>query len=100
MDKENVIDRVSKREMQVFPHLPKVCVMPLHFSKRPTLVAVFTNQKKPEEDFHFYENSHYYTKSRSFIKVTWCNLNIQKVRDTLYFMPFWHLKGFIGMLHS
>lgn len=29
--------------------------LPLHFYERPTLVPVFTNQKRSEEDFCFYE---------------------------------------------
>ena len=33
------------------PHFLKVQVMPLHFYKRPTLVPVFVNQKKSQDDF-------------------------------------------------
>ena len=33
----------------------KVHVMPLHFYERSTLVPVFSNWMKSEEDFHFYE---------------------------------------------
>ena len=35
----------------------KVCFILLHFYKRPTLIPVFANWKKSEEDFHFYEKS-------------------------------------------
>ena len=39
------------------PHFMKVCVMPLCFYQRPTLVPVFTNQKKKKskDDFCFYK---------------------------------------------
>ena len=41
-------------QVQVTP-LFETCCMPLHFYKRPTLVPVFINQNKSEEDFCFYE---------------------------------------------
>lgn len=33
----------------------KVLIRPLSFSERPTLVPVFTNRKKSQEDFQFYK---------------------------------------------
>lgn len=41
--------------VQVCPAFRKVHVMPLRFYERPTLVPVFANRKKSEEDFRFYE---------------------------------------------
>lgn len=38
-----------------FPSHPKVHFRPLGFCEGPTLVPVFTNQKKSKEDFRFYE---------------------------------------------
>ena len=35
--------------------LLKFCFMPLYLYRRPTLLPVFTIQKKYKEDFHFYE---------------------------------------------
>ena len=39
--------------LQVSPIFLKVRFMPLCSSKRPTLITVFTNQKKSKEDFAF-----------------------------------------------
>lgn len=39
------------------PHCLKVHTVPLCFYKRPTLVPVFTEEEKSEEDFGFYEKS-------------------------------------------
>lgn len=37
-------------------HFSKVCcTLPLRFYKRPTLVPIFVNLKKPGEDFFFYK---------------------------------------------
>lgn len=33
----------------------KICFTPVCFYRRPTLVPVWANEKKFEEDFHFYE---------------------------------------------
>ena len=38
------------------PHYSKVCIIPLWFYERPTLVPVFTNCKESDEDFHLKEN--------------------------------------------
>ena len=40
-------------KVQVSPIFQKFT--PLRFYERPTLVPVFANRKKSEEDFHFYE---------------------------------------------
>ena len=40
---------------QRYPCFLKIHYTPLHFYERPTLVPVFTNRKKFEEDFCFYE---------------------------------------------
>lgn len=37
------------------PHYSRVFTTALFFYKRPTLVYVFDNQKKSEENFRFYE---------------------------------------------
>lgn len=39
----------------VIAHFLKASFMPLHFYKRPVLVPVFNNRKKPKEDFCFRE---------------------------------------------
>lgn len=36
------------------PRVSKVCLTPLCSKERPTSLAVFTNRKKPKEDFCFY----------------------------------------------
>ena len=41
----------------VIAHFLKASFMPLHFYKRPVLVPVFNNTKKPKEDFCLREES-------------------------------------------
>lgn len=36
---------------RVSPHCLKVRIAPLHFYRRPKLIAAFANWKKPKEDF-------------------------------------------------
>ena len=54
---ENFHNKVlgEAHEITGFPCSLKVCNTPLHFYKRPTLVNVFPNWKKPEEDFSVYQ---------------------------------------------
>lgn len=48
----------AQKPAKGIPCFLKVYVGPLYFYERPPLVPVFINQKKCEEDFHFYENRH------------------------------------------
>ena len=40
---------------KVICHFSKVCFTPFRFYERPILAPAFSNQKKPKEDFRFYQ---------------------------------------------
>lgn len=49
------------------PYSSKVYVTLLHFYERPTLVSVFANRKKSEEDFRFYEKGEKWKQWSEFV---------------------------------
>jgi len=55
IQKSDVRHQLKKLQKIQFSRYLKVCFMLLGFYWRPTLVPVFTNWKKSEEDFCFYE---------------------------------------------
>lgn len=53
--------KLKWHEVTCIPCFTEVRILQLHFKERPTLVLVFTDRKKFEKDFCFYEKGCYHT---------------------------------------